>query len=110
MRDKMYKTTDLQLRNEIYNYVKKQWNNADDGPEEEELRQLKLSLSDDATQDDKVIKMRGWLRLLRQNEGIPITLVQENDCWVFGGDDKGNNCNTLSLLIFFFFFCCCNSS
>ncbi|KAG1447089.1 hypothetical protein G6F56_009369 [Rhizopus delemar] len=95
----MYKTTDLQLRNEIYNYVKKQWNNADDGPEEEELRQLKLSLSDDATQDDKVIKMRGWLRLLRQNEGIPITLVQENDCWVFGGDDKALKHNLFKIVL-----------
>ncbi|CAO3703231.1 unnamed protein product [Rhizopus stolonifer] len=99
MRDKMYKTTDLQLRNEIYNYVKKQWSNADDGPEEKELRQLKLAFSENATQDDKVIKMRGWLRLLRQNESTPITMVQENDRWVFGGDDKALKHNLFKIIL-----------
>lgn len=83
------KTEDARLRIQVSDYVKKKLSEASEEEEIVELKQLKNQLHKDASEIDKITKMKSWLRLLR--EEIPVDLVDQKDGHIlFDGDDKGN--------------------
>ncbi|KAG1552253.1 hypothetical protein G6F51_001342 [Rhizopus arrhizus] len=92
------KTEDARLRIQVSDYVKKKLSEASEEEERVELKQLKNQLHKDASEIDKITKMKGWLRLLR--EEILVDLVDQKDGHIlFDGDDKALDHNLFKMIL-----------
>ncbi|ORE02591.1 hypothetical protein BCV72DRAFT_265106 [Rhizopus microsporus var. microsporus] len=86
---RQYRTEDARLKMDVSNYIKQKMNEAEEDDERLEYKQLKNQLHKDASRQEKLKKMRGWLKLLKEDEEISISLKVDKEKQItFEGDNK----------------------
>ncbi|CEG68228.1 hypothetical protein RMATCC62417_04530 [Rhizopus microsporus] len=73
----------------VSDYIKQKMNDAEEEDERLEYKQLKNQLHKDASRQEKLKKMRGLLKLLKEDEEILISLTVDKEKQItFEGDNK----------------------
>ncbi|CEI91166.1 hypothetical protein RMCBS344292_05464 [Rhizopus microsporus] len=73
----------------VSDYIKQKMNDAEEEDERLEYKQLKNQLHKDASRQEKLKKMRGLLKLLKEDEEISISLTVDKEKQItFEGDNK----------------------
>ncbi|CEG84504.1 hypothetical protein RMATCC62417_18298 [Rhizopus microsporus] len=86
---RQYKTEDARLKMNVSDYIKQKMNDAEEEDERLEYKQLKNQLHKDASRQEKLKKMRGWLKLLKEDEEISISLKVDKEKQItLEGDNK----------------------
>ncbi|CEG68249.1 hypothetical protein RMATCC62417_04546 [Rhizopus microsporus] len=86
---RQYRTEDARLKMNVSDYIKQKMNDAEEEDERLEYKQLKNQLHKDASRQEKLKKMRGLLKLLKEDEEISISLTVDKEKQItFEGDNK----------------------